>query len=104
MSAFRDFKVMIIGLTGLPRDALHIYVGLGVFLLVALALRKPLGSWLPLAAVALVAVTGELMDLGDDRPHVHWSLGESAHDILHTMLWPAVLTLLARARWLKTAG
>ena len=84
-------------LLGLPRDALHIYIGLAVFLLCAALLRWPLGSWKPFGAVVLVALAGEAWDVidsvrfGDDPM---WA--KSWHDVWNSCFWPAVLFLLAR--------
>ena len=97
MSGFQQMKVWLAGLLGLPKDALHIYVGLTVFLLAAALLRAPLRSWRPLAAVALVALAGEAWDVADtwraDRP-VAWA--RNWHDVWNTCFWPAVLFLIAR--------
>lgn len=94
---FQDLKLAMIGLTGLSRDALHVYIGLLVFLGVALLLRRPLRSWLPLAAVVIVALGAELLDLRNDLAlHGRLRFGESTHDLVNTAFWPAVLMLLAR--------
>ena len=97
MSAFQQAKVALGQLLGLPKDALHIYVGLAVFLGAAAVLRRPLGSWVPIAAVVAAALTGEAWDLIETRaigarPH----LDRNWHDVWNTCLWPAVLFLLAR--------
>ena len=42
MTGFQAAKIELIKLTGLPRDALHIYVGMAVFLAVALIFKRPL--------------------------------------------------------------
>ena len=97
MSAFQQAKLWLAAWAGLPKDALHIYVGLAVFLLAAALLRTRLGSWKPLAAVALAALAGEAWDVADTlragRP-VAWAL--NWHDLWNTCFWPAVLFLLAR--------
>lgn len=97
MSGFQQVKVALVQLLGLPKDALHIYVGLAIFLVSAAVLRRPLGSWLPIAAVAAAALAGEAWDLIETRaagvrPHYdrNW------HDVWNTCFWPAVLFLLAR--------
>ena len=97
MSGFQQAKIALVAALGLPRDALHIYVGLAVFLLAAVLLRAPLGSWRPIAATALVALAGEAWDLVDS-----WRAGDglawakSWHDLWNTCFWPAALFLLAR--------
>ena len=97
MSDFQAGKVFLIQLTGLPRDALHIYVGLGVMLLVAALSRRSLRDRLPILAVLLVAFAGELWDLIDTyRTARPLAFGKSWHDLWNTMLWPVILYLLAR--------
>jgi len=104
MGPFQESKLWLTELVGLSRDALHIYVGLTVFLLTALVFRLPLRDWRPLAAVFLAAVAGELIDLFErvtPRSPPNWST--SWHDLWNTMFWPVVLFLLARSsRLLKT--
>ena len=87
-------KLAIVSATGLSKDALHIYVGLGVMLTAAAVLRKPLGSIVPWLLVLTLAVAGELVDMRDNMEYWRW--GASLHDILNTLFWPTVLLLLAR--------
>lgn len=97
MSAFQEAKIAIVGTLGLPRDALHIYVGLAVFLLAAVLLRAPLRSWRPLMAAVLVALAGETWDLADSyRTGDDLAWAKSWHDVWNTCFWPTVLFLLAR--------
>jgi hypothetical protein len=58
VSGFQGAKLQIIAALGLGRDALHIYVGLAVFLLAAWLLRRPLKSAVPIGAVLVVALAG----------------------------------------------
>lgn len=96
-SAVQSLKLALVSATGLSKDALHVYAGLALFLIVVIALRKPVRSWLPLAAVALAAVAAELLDMRDDvATFGYWRVGASAHDVGNTVFWPAVLFVLAR--------
>ena len=97
MSIFQSAKLFLVEATDLSKDALHIYVGLGVMLLVVIVLRKSLADWRPLAAVALAAVAGELWDVIDTLSHggtPRWSL--NGKDVCNTMFWPTILFGLAR--------
>ena len=67
MSGFQSVKLWLVGMLGLPRDALHIYVGLTVFLGFAALFRLPLRDWRPIAAALLAAIAGEAWDLFDAR-------------------------------------
>lgn len=50
------------GLTGLSRDALHVYAGMLVFLLAAVILRRSLRSPVPWLATVAVACGMEVVD------------------------------------------
>ena len=91
-------KQSIVLTIGLSRDALHIYVGLAVLLVIAFAFRKKLSSLIPLSMVFLVAVVGEIVDMRDDLITAgYWRLGASLHDVVNTVFWPTVLTMLHKA-------
>lgn len=94
---FQSAKLWLGSVIGLSKDALHVYVGLTVFLLMALVFRLPLRDWRPISAVFLVAVAGEIGDLvervGRDRDPF-WAA--SWHDLWNTMFWPTMIFLLAR--------
>ena len=97
MSAFQNSKLWLVGTLGLPKDALHIYVGLILFLGTAALLRRPLRSPLPILVVILAALAGELWDIIDTRnadATIFWA--RNWHDIWNTSFWPLVLYLLAR--------
>lgn len=96
---FETRKMSIIEATGLGKDALHVYFGLALFLLVRLAWRGR-GGWIAAwLAVLAMACGGEWLDLTAEygrstiQPDdAHW------HDIWNTMFWPTVLLLVGR--WL----
>ena len=82
---------------------MHMHIGLLIFMIVAIALRKRRGSLLPLGCAVVTAVLLEVLDLR----HNWTSLGElkwtaSIHDVMNTLLWPAVLTLVWRM-WRRPA-
>jgi hypothetical protein len=97
MSPLQSAKISLMALVGLPKDALHIYVGLAVFLGAAAILRRPLSGWVPLAAVAAAALAGEVWDIVDtlnEGRTPRWD--RNWHDVWNTLFWPAILFLLAR--------
>jgi hypothetical protein len=97
MSVFQSTKIWMVDQFDLARDALHIYVGLGVFFAVALLFRLSLRDWRPLAAVFLAAVAGEVWDILDDRRQGDVvDLAANWHDIANTCFWPLAIFLLAR--------
>ncbi len=101
-SAFQQAKLDLVTLLGLSKDALHIYVGLTVFLLATLVSRKRLGSPIPWLLVLAVAVVGEAWDLYDDlRTIGHWRWRASWHDVWNTLFWPTVLLVIGRLKLLR---
>ena len=102
---FTAFKINIIDVTGLAKDALHIYVGVGVYLLCLLILRpliknQNLRAFMALLVVVSVALLGEYLD---NRhiiiPKGVFALGvldikASIHDLINTCLLPFVLFAL----------
>jgi hypothetical protein len=97
VSGFQQAKMTLVHLLGLPKDALHIYVGLAVFVAAAALFRRPLGSWLPIAAVLAAALIGETWDLLETRAAgARPYLDRNWHDVWNTCFWPAILFLLAR--------
>ena len=97
MSAFQETKIWLSQILGLPKDALHIYVGLAVFLLTAILLRRPLRSLVPIGAAFAAALAGEAWDLyetWDAGQRLHWD--RTWHDVWNTCFWPLILFLLAR--------
>ncbi|AXY55687.1 hypothetical protein CDG60_03210 [Acinetobacter chinensis] len=97
LSAFQNFKIYIVNFTDLARDALHIYAGLAVYLIVALLHKRQLKSHFAIWAVVLVAVGCELFDARDDLiNHGYWRVGASLHDIVNTLFWPLIIWLSVR--------
>ncbi len=96
ISAFQSLKFQVLDLVNLSRDAVHMHVGIAVFLF-TVAIRKKEGmDWLCLLPVYALAVSTELLDLRDcltSLGHVRWSAG--IHDILNTVFWPTVMVSYA---------
>ncbi len=99
---FQTFKMNIIETTGLAKDALHIYVGIGVYLLCLFVLRpmikkQSIRSFVALVAVIAVALLGEYFD----NRHIILPKGllalessdikASIHDLINTGLLPFML-------------
>jgi hypothetical protein len=97
LSAFQQAKLAIVDWADLPKDALHIYVGLAVFLAAAAVSGKSLRHWLPIGAVLAAALAGEAWDLFDTvraGQRLRWDA--SWRDVWNTSFWPAILFILAR--------
>ncbi|WP_367106625.1 hypothetical protein [uncultured Psychrobacter sp.] len=99
---FNTFKIHIIELTGLAKDALHIYVGVGVYLFCLFALRPIIKKQSVRGFIALIVVTGVAL-LGEylDNRHIILPKGvfalkivdikASIHDLINTCLLPFML-------------
>lgn len=92
--SFTELKIFILSLTDLSRDAMHMHVGLAIFMLIWLLWRwrgARLIAWLFALAAALC---GEYLDHGEyvgQVPDYIWE--EHWRDIFSTMLWPTILAL-----------
>jgi hypothetical protein len=105
MTEFQSAKMALVEHLGVSKDACHIYVGLGVFLLATVVLRTRRGSLIPWLLVLLVAAVGEFLDRYDDLHQIgYWRWQESAHDLLNTLFWPTVLLVLFRLGLLAKAA
>ncbi|WP_110948689.1 hypothetical protein [Pseudomonas bohemica] len=92
-STAQSIKLAIVSATGLSKAALHIYVGMAVYLiLIAISRRfRPYIGWL---VVFIIACAGEWVDRRDDIESLgYWRWQASIHDVLNTMFWPTALTL-----------
>lgn len=76
---------------GISDNLLHVHVGLAIFVVTALLLRRRMRSPWPLAVVAVFAVLNEAVDYLIPR-----TSDFSVFDVLNTIFWPMVLFLLAR--------
>lgn len=92
-------KLLVVNITGLSKDALHIHLGLVAFLAMSWLCRRSPSRLVPLVAVVVIACLGELLDMRDDLATFgYWRWQASLHDVLNTCAWPALLTLWAIAR------
>jgi hypothetical protein len=96
----QQVKGELIAATDLSKDALHVHIGLLLFVAVRLVWRRRGGWALAWAAALAAALTGEWLDMRGEAligvlqpDSAHW------HDVWNTMLWPTVLALVGR--WLE---
>ena len=89
------FKEALSRWVGLSHDALHMHVGLALFLLFAYLLRRY--RWGMRAALGLVLALEIANEINDAIDWVRWTGApnyiETARDIASTMLWPVVLAV-----------
>lgn len=91
--------------TGLDRDSLHIYAGVGVQLAAAMCCRRSVASPLPWLFVAVVALANEYYDYAFVPEAMRGNqvfYDEAVRDIWNTLLLPSVFLLIAKFRpsWL----
>jgi hypothetical protein len=93
-------KLDVIDATGLGKDALHVYAGLAVFIMVRLIWRRRGGWWLAWTASLMLALGIEWLDMRVDAAgSAVQPDGEHWHDIWNSMFWPSVLLLFGP--WLQ---
>jgi hypothetical protein len=93
-------KTLLSETLGITKDALHIHIGLAIFLGVALVFRRSLASWLPWLVLLAFELANELMDVFYwNGRGIGFDLGDSPKDVVNTMFWPTVVLLVAR--WLR---
>lgn len=84
----------------LSGDLLHVHLGLMIFFVSALFVRRRMRSWWPLAIVFGFALLNEIIDIAAPGP---WSAKLGLRDIANTVVWPFVLFVLARRGMLAPA-
>lgn len=102
-SIFQTIKIAIVDSTGLAKDALHIYIGMGVFLLTSYLLlhcrpQYPKRWQFALIATLITALLGEAWDLYASLPVItHLTVWQaSLHDLINTCLLPMLFFILLR--------
>ena len=98
-SAYQNFKLIILDVLSLSKDAIHIHIGLLVFFLAVVLWRRWQLDILALLPVFLVAGGMEVLDLRDDLEslgYMRWSA--SLHDLINTIFWPTLIVI--SSKWL----
>jgi hypothetical protein len=78
---------------------LHIHLGLTLYLMTGLLLRRPLGSVLPWLVVVALELVNEASDFL--RYYVSawpWTPTNTIEDIFNTLFWPTILVVLFHRR------
>ena len=91
---FHDLKRFIIEVTLLSRDAMHIHVGMAIFILIWLLWRWRGARFVAWLGALLAAVSGEWLDhiaITNDITSAVWI--EHWKDLFSTMLWPTILAV-----------
>ena len=97
MTAFQSFKTVLVEHSHLAKDALHIYVALGVFFGSCLLFGWKARHWRPWLLVLAAALLGEAWDLAEASDS-NDPIDKAGHikDVWNTLLAPTLLMVLAR--------
>ena len=96
--SWHESKLFLERLTAVSHDSLHIIAGTCAWLLIAIIMRRPVTSWLPLLGTFVVAVINEMVDLWVEIwPEPGMQAGEAAKDLMTTIAVPLLLLLAFRA-------
>jgi hypothetical protein len=99
MTSWHQGKLFIEHAVPISHDSLHVIVGVLVWLLAALATRRPVMSRVPWLWVLAFILWNETVDLWTERwPDAGMQYREGAKDVALTMLLPTLLMFAARLR------
>jgi hypothetical protein len=99
MSSWHQGKVFIEYSLKIEHGTLHVLVGVLLWLVFALLLRRPITSWTPWLLIFGVILWNEIVDLWFEVwPTPGRQYGEGFKDLVLTMFVPTVLMLAARFR------
>ena len=102
---WETFKVWLSSEFHVSHAVLHIHLGLAIYLLSCLLLRRPLGSVLPWLVVVALELTNEASDFAryyvSDWP---WTPTNTIEDVINTLFWPTVLLVLFSRQRTVAAG
>ena len=98
-SGYQLLKLHVLGALRLSKDAAHVYLGVGCFLLAVILLRIPPSSFKALLPGLVLGLLMEAVDLRDsyrDTSRLLWV--NSVKDLVNGNLLPALLVLVSRRR------
>ena len=88
---YNAIKTNLADFLGITKDALHIHLGLAIFVALIVILRRSPGSIIPWLGVLAFEVLNEVLDI------FHWhagafsfEIGDAFKDVANTMFWPTV--------------
>ena len=99
MTSWHEGKLFVEHSVAIGHDAIHVLVGVLLWLVLGLLLRRALTSWKPWLWLFAVILWNETVDLWIEQwPHPGQQYGEGAKDLLLTMAVPTIIMLAARLR------
>jgi hypothetical protein len=98
-SPYQQLKNTILSVVGLSKDAVHLYIGIGCFLLSVLLLRMPPNGYRALILGVLVSLGMEALDLRDNVRYRETTRAmASLHDLMNTNLLAFLVVVTMRLR------
>ena len=99
MTSWHQGKLFIEHSVSIGHDAIHILVGVLLWVVFGLLLRRPLTHWRPWLWLFAVILWNETVDLWIEQwPNPGQQYGEGAKDVLLTMAVPTIIMYAARLR------
>ncbi len=99
MDRWHQGKLFIEHSLSVEHDALHVLVGVLVWVVLAIVLRKPLSAWRPLLWLFAIILWNEAVDLWVEQwPDPGQQYGEGAKDLILTIIVPLAMMWLIRVR------
>lgn len=99
MLSWHQGKLFVEHSVSISHDALHILLGVALWMGLGLLFRRPLTSWVPWLWLLAVILWNETVDLWIEQwPNPGQQYGESAKDILLTLAVPTLIMVAARMR------
>jgi len=99
MTYWHQGKLFIEHLVTIDHDALHLMVGMLLWLVLAILMRRPVTSWYPWLWTFAFILWNEAVDLWTEVwPDPGQQYGEGVKDLVVTMFVPTVMMIAARAR------
>ncbi len=99
MTSWHEGKLFIEHTIAIHHDALHVIIGVLLWVALGVVLRRPLSSWYPWLWLLAFILWNETVDLWVEQwPDPGQQYGEGVKDVLLTMFVPTVLMFVARFR------
>lgn len=99
MSGWHQTKLFVEHTISISHDTLHVFIGLIIWLLLAMIMRRPVTSWRPWLWTFAIILWNETVDLWTEVwPDPGQQYGEGLKDLALTMFVPTLLLVAARLR------
>jgi hypothetical protein len=99
MSQWHQAKLLVEHAVTISHDTLHVFIGLVLWLLLAMVMRRPVTSWRPWLWAFAIILWNEAVDLWTEVwPDPGQQYGEGLKDLALTMFVPTLLLVAARLR------